>query len=99
MPRRVPNRYVVPLCRMKCKILVLITQAGVGSSRPCFGTTRGIHNKDDAVPVGLEEPLIDLAGEIVANSGAHFKGQDWGDRLRRSLGCHRTDRKDFVRRG
>src|SRR5258708_24255396 len=63
-----------------------------------FRATRGVHNKDDAVPMGLKEPLIDFTGEVVADSGTYLERQDWRDRLGCPLGCHRTDRKDFVRR-
>ena len=57
-----------------------------------FGGIGDVHDEDDAVPLGLKEPLLDLPSEMVANSGAYLEGQDGRDRIGRSLGCHRTDR-------
>ena len=38
-----------------------------------FTGAGGVHDEDDAVPLGLEEPLLDLPGEMVANRGADLK--------------------------
>lgn len=41
-----------------------------------FGRAGRVHDEDDAVALGLEEPLLDLSGEMVANCRADFVGQD-----------------------
>ena len=41
-----------------------------------FSAIGGVHDEDDTVPLGLEEPLLDLPGEMVAYRGADLEGQD-----------------------
>jgi hypothetical protein len=55
-----------------------------------------IEFRGDIVPLRLEEPLLDLPGEMVANRGADLEGQDWCDRGRCSLGCEEPIARIFV---
>ena len=62
-----------------------------------FGGRGAVHEEDDPVCLVLEEPLIDLAGQMKANRCAHLKRQDGADRVGRPLGRDVANREDFSR--